>query len=143
MKTLYVTVGLPRSGKSTWAIKQNIPMVNPDSIRLAVHGQPFLKNAEPMVWAIAMYMVKSLFIAGHQHVLLDATCISQMERYGWKSDEWETTFILFDTTKEECIERAKKDNKKFLIPVIERMEEKENFRDTVWKEESFTIPDLS
>src|SRR5690554_6874569 len=31
---LICTVGLPRSGKTTWARKQSYPIVNPDSIRL-------------------------------------------------------------------------------------------------------------
>ena len=35
---LIVMVGLPRSGKTTWARKQGYPIVNPDSIRLAFHG---------------------------------------------------------------------------------------------------------
>ncbi|GAF94425.1 unnamed protein product, partial [marine sediment metagenome] len=64
-KKLILTVGLPRSGKTTWARKQGIPMVNPDSIRLALHGKAFIEEAEPMIWTIAKYMVRALFIAGH------------------------------------------------------------------------------
>ncbi|KKK82651.1 hypothetical protein LCGC14_2801230, partial [marine sediment metagenome] len=49
MKKLILTVGLPRSGKSTWARKQGHPIVNPDSIRLALYGEPFIEEAEPMI----------------------------------------------------------------------------------------------
>jgi len=38
MKILILTVGLPRSGKSTWAAKKGFPIVSPDAIRLAMHG---------------------------------------------------------------------------------------------------------
>ncbi len=33
MNRLILTVGLPRSGKTTWALEQGWPIVNPDSIR--------------------------------------------------------------------------------------------------------------
>ena len=72
MKVLILTVGLPRSGKSTWAKKQGYPIINPDSIRLALHGEHFIEDAEPMVWTIAMYMTKALFLAGHNKIIIDA-----------------------------------------------------------------------
>ena len=74
-KTLILTVGLPRSGKSTWAMQQGYPVVNPDSIRLALHGHRFREESEEHVWAIAKTMVNSLFIAGHDKVIVDATNI--------------------------------------------------------------------
>jgi predicted kinase len=36
MQQLILTVGLPRSGKTTWAKQQGVPMVNRDAIRLAL-----------------------------------------------------------------------------------------------------------
>src|SRR5258706_417694 len=52
--TLIVMVGLPWSGKSTWAREQgNWPIVCPDEIRFALHGQRFIAEAEPWVWTIA------------------------------------------------------------------------------------------
>lgn len=119
MKKLLLTVGLPRSGKSTWAKQQNIPIVNPDSIRLALHGQRFLPEAEPMVWAMAKYMVKSLFFAGHDAVILDATNITKQRRDEWKSKDWHRAFVLFDVSKDECLKRAQED--KDIIPIIEKM----------------------
>lgn len=114
---LVATVGLPRSGKSTWARTQAYPIVNPDAIRLALHGQKFVMNAEPFVWAIAKVMVRSLFEAGHQTVILDATNTTQKRRDEWKSKEWATYFKVFDTDKAECLRRADAE----LSPVIERM----------------------
>jgi len=119
MKTLYVTVGLPRSGKSTWARQQNVPTVNPDSIRLALHGQRFYPPAEQFVWAVTSLMVRALFIAGHDKVILDATNTTKSRRDKWSSTEWATCYVLFGTEKEECICRAGDDEE--LIRVIERM----------------------
>lgn len=45
-KTVILTSGLPRSGKTTWALKQSLSIVNRDAIRLALHGQPFIPEAE-------------------------------------------------------------------------------------------------
>ena len=116
--TLICTVGLPLSGKSTWAKSTGFPMVNPDSIRLALHGQPFAKSAEPMVWVQASYMVKALFLTGHSIVILDATNTTDKARRRWISDDWDTEFQIIDTSKEVCIKRA---GNEVMVAVIERM----------------------
>lgn len=122
MKTLILTVGLPRSGKSTWARSQIFPIINPDSIRLALHGKHFIAKAEPMVWTIAMYMTKALFLAGHDTVIVDATNITTKRCKFWENQNmWVCDYRIFDTSKEECIRRAIKDNREDLIPVIEEM----------------------
>jgi predicted kinase len=119
--TLIATVGLPRSGKSTWARRQGVPVVNPDSIRLALHGQPFIEEAEPWVWLFARTMVRSLFLAGHPTVILDATNVTRRRRREWVDGDWELRFEVFRTPAEVCIERALADGREYLVPVIERM----------------------
>lgn len=122
MKKLICTVGLPRSGKSTWAKKQGHPMVNPDSIRLALHGLRFEKLAEPFVWAIAQCMVRALFLAGHDTVIIDATNITKNRRaYWYNGGDWETEFFIIGTAKNECIKRAEKEDDQEIIPIIEGM----------------------
>jgi len=121
MPTLFATVGLPRSGKSTWARSQSCPIVNPDAIRIALHGQRFAAPAEPFVWAIAKVMVKALFEAGHASVILDATNTTEARRKEWISKSWQTHWRVFDTPKDICIERAKLSGMPDLIPVIEKM----------------------
>lgn len=127
MKTLIMTVGLPRSGKSTFAAdNRNIPCVNADSIRLALHGQPFIGLAEPFVWAIAKTMVRSLFIAGHDVVILDATNITRKRRDEWKSSAWLRFFIELVRSEDDCIQQAYEDGygeQHGLIDAIRRMAE--------------------
>lgn len=127
MNKLILTVGLPRSGKSTWSLMQGLPVVNPDSIRLALHGTDYIKEAEPMVWVLAKYMVRSLFFAGHETVILDATNTSKERRDFWISSEWETELKIFKTKSDECIRRAKECGKENLVPVIISMENKSDF----------------
>jgi predicted kinase len=121
MKTLIMPIGLPRSGKTTWARQNGNPIVSPDEIRLALHGQRFAAEAEPFVWAIAQVMVKALFAAGHDYVILDATNITRKRREVWRSELWRREFVVAGATKEQCIERAMKLGDSEIIPVIERM----------------------
>lgn len=125
-KKLVLTVGLPRSGKSTWAKAQGLPIVNPDAIRLALHGQRFQPEAEGFVWAIAYLMVDALFKAGHEDVIVDATNITQERRIPWikKFKECDIIYKVVDTSKDECIARAMKENDSVIIPIIESMAEK-------------------
>lgn len=134
MKILTLTVGLPRSGKSSWARKQGIPIVNPDSIRLALYGERFIEEAEPMVWCMAKYFVKALFLAGHDEVILDATNLTKKGRDFWDAPDWIRKFIRFDASKEECIKRAILDNRRDLLLIIVKMDEETDLSDILWSE---------
>ena len=124
MDTLICTVGLPRSGKSTWCKKmqeEGWVIVNPDSIRLALHGQRYCIEAEGFVWATAKVMVKALFLAGNNNIIFDATNTSKKRRDEWRSSMWRTEFKIFDTSPEICKERAIKDDMEDLISIIDAM----------------------
>jgi predicted kinase len=121
LPVLIITIGLPRSGKSTWAMKQNCPVVNPDSIRLALSGQAYVKELEPMVWTIAKYMVRSLFLAGHPTVIVDATNGTRERRSQWVDMEWATKAVVFTTSPSVCRGRAVTTDKAALLTVIDRM----------------------
>ena len=125
---LVLTVGLPRCGKSTWAKAQGSPIVSPDAIRLALHGREFIPLAEPFVWAIARVMVRALFLAGHEHVIVDATNNTKKRRLEWKSDAWILIHETFHDSADVCIERAKADGRLDLIAVIERMAAESDWR---------------
>lgn len=128
---LILTVGLPRSGKSTWAKQQGLPIVNRDAIRLALHGQRFLREAESMVTALENYMVRALFLAGHPKVIVDATNITAHRRKRWESDCWEVEIKIFPVGAETCIARAKADGDLDIIPHIERMVSQTDIREII------------
>ena len=76
MKLLISTMGRPRSCKSTWCMKQlkkGIPVVCPDTIRLALHGKLVDWQQERLVWTIAKTMVKYFFEQDYEVVIFDAT----------------------------------------------------------------------
>lgn len=104
-----MTVGLPRSGKTTWARDLILyPIVNPDAIRLEIYGQPFWPRGEPFVWATARAMVGSLFRAGHSTVILDATNTTVDRRSEWisRDKQWRREFHRVRCDVDVCIERA-------------------------------------
>jgi predicted kinase len=119
---LHITVGLPRSGKSTWAKTTGWPIVNPDSIRRALHGQRFYAAAEPFVWALAYTMVEALRLAGHADIVVDATNVSTKRRLEWATRYPDAIdWVIIDTPPYVCIERAQAEGDMELIPVIRRM----------------------
>ena len=123
---LILTVGLPRSGKDTWARQQGFPIVSPDAIRLAMHGQRFCASAEPFVWATAYVMVDALFRAGHHTVIVNATNTTVKRRSAWVDKFYpdvEIEYKVFDVGPDTCIQRAIDTGQEDLIPVIKRMAE--------------------
>ena len=123
---LIITIGLPKSGKSTWARKQNLPIVNPDSIRLALHGKRYEPLAEDMVWAIHFIMIRSLILAGHSKIIVDATHITEKRRtpYKIKFPDCKLTYHTVNTGRAECIRRAEEERDTEIIPIIENMASK-------------------
>lgn len=124
---LILTVGLPYSGKSVWARNHGSPIVNPDAIRRALHGQRFVQEAEDMVWAMAKLMVRSLFMAGHTAVIVDACNNTLKRRDFWQSPDWIRRYIVCDVHPEVCRERAKTMGDFEIEPIIVRMEGAQEF----------------
>jgi len=118
---LIVTVGLPRSGKTTWAMKQGVPVVCPDAIRLAMHGEAFIAKAEPWVWTSAYMMAEALFLAGHDTVIVDATNTTEKRRKEWTDRFKNVEFRVFATSMNECIKRALLTGRHELEPIIRGM----------------------
>ncbi len=126
MKPILIAMkGLPRSGKSTivTSLRRELgaPVVRRDAIRLALHGIRYKTEAEPMVKALSLYMIRSLFLAGHEFVICDETNYSRATRDALKDPSWDTVFYEVNTSPEVCKERAILTEQPDLIPVIDSM----------------------
>ena len=66
-------------------------------------------------------MVRSLFLAGHDTVILDACNNTRMRRDEWRSDEWDTVFKVIPESHLVCYTRADAQGDAGIVPVIERM----------------------
>ena len=109
---LLLTVGLPRSGKSTWARKQDAPIVCRDSIRESLTGDRRNFGEEKEVSRIEEIMVKALLLSGHEKVIVDATHLRIKYRHRWekfaKDNDYKVVYKTFDTSMKECQKRARK-----------------------------------
>lgn len=76
---LLVTVGLPGSGKSTWAHENVRHIVSPDRIRLEEFGVVFDADVEEAVWRRAREATRALLLEG-KLVCFDATSVSRRRR---------------------------------------------------------------
>lgn len=110
MAGLAIMCGLPRSGKTTYATRQEPAWVrvSPDDIRRALHGASFIDRAEPWVWATAETMARSLLIGG-RNVLIDATNTTRRERARWAdlARAFDLTLEIWwiPTDKQTCLAR--------------------------------------
>lgn len=122
-----LTVGLPRSGKSTWARSTGYPIVCPDSISVALHGRRlrFVAHAEAFVWAVAETMVAALLGAGHEKVIVDACHATESRRKQWhdrfSAPNTAVKCEVFDTPPAICKRRAAADGDQEIISLIDRM----------------------
>jgi predicted kinase len=111
MAKLAIMCGLPRSGKTTLAKRlerEGWVRVCPDEIRLALHGQPFVKEAESSVWTLAWARARALLQDDHM-VLIDATNLTKKSRNSWRKLAKEfglrLDIYLVETPFETCVER--------------------------------------
>ena len=126
---IILMVGLPRSGKTIWAKEYarknpNFIIVSPDTIRLALHNNRFIAEAEEFVWAIHYTMIKTLLLQGYD-IIVDATNTTEKRRkpYSYKFKGCHIRTKVIFTSKEICIERATKENDSEIIPIINKMAE--------------------
>ena len=128
MNKLVMTVGLPRSGKTT-LVKEKLDAgddtvtVCPDNIRMALYGKRFIVEAEDHVWAIAKTMVKALFLTGYTTVILDSTSGYRERREEWISTDWNRVFYVVDTPVDVCQQRAIDSGQPNLVDVITKMDD--------------------
>lgn len=116
---LVVVCGLPRSGKSTFARQLSSPMVEPDAVRLAFQGRPFIRETEEWIWSLVRLMVRSLFYAGHADVVTTGIYGSKIQRRQWLANEiWRPVFCCVETPVQECLNRAKATLRPELEPVV-------------------------
>ncbi|KIL44333.1 ATP-binding protein [Jeotgalibacillus soli] len=108
---LGIMCGMPLSGKSTFAKilqSQGWVRVSLDDLRLALHGQIYKAEAEPLVWESTELMVRSFLKSGHK-VVVDTTNRTRERRKRWirVAKEFGLTLEIFhvDTDFETCKER--------------------------------------
>lgn len=132
---LYFLVGLAHSGKSTFANKwknehrgtnyleynPNRVVIEGDSFRKALYGRSFQIEAEAFVFASMDIATRALLNTGYD-VLIDETCTTEATLLRYLRLDENAQPIFIDTPKTECINRAVKHNKSYLVLPIVRMD---------------------
>lgn len=127
MRKLIMMIGLPRSGKSTYAVfnRGNAVIVSADDFRQLMYGQRFYKLGEAMMWATRDICLRVLLQQGAE-VIIDETNITSEGRaklvrlaheYGYTV---EAVYVMTDA--DECKGRAVATGQDDLLPIIDRMD---------------------
>jgi predicted kinase len=82
-KKLIVLVGLPGSGKSTWAAQQGVGVLSSDAVRALLTGDAQNQAANPLVFPTLHYLLGMRVKAGMEATILDATSLTPKERKAW------------------------------------------------------------
>lgn len=76
-------VGLPKSGKTTYAKTLGFPIVSLRAIRETLHIRSYAPESEDLICSMARIFIKSLFLSGSDTVIVDATNVRHKHRRNW------------------------------------------------------------
>lgn len=105
-KTLILMVGLPKAGKTTKALKSKHPIVGSDAIKQVVNRGVDIPENDRRIEIFTKTMVKTLFSAGHETVILDDCNETKQKRDKWISEDWSREFDEVKTNKKTCLSRT-------------------------------------
>lgn len=116
------TVGLPRSGKSTFSkmlqTKYNFVIINRDAIRLELYGQAFFAGGEEYVSAVCNTMIKTL-TSQNIDVVIDETHVNEKTQLEHaQASKQPIHWVYFNTSSSCCVQRALDNNQPLLVDVI-------------------------
>jgi predicted kinase len=108
-QVIVLLVGLPGSGKSTWAASQGIIPLSSDAVRHLLADDATDQTIHVRVFATLRYLLRHRLAIGRPVTYIDATHLTPGEREpyariaGWYGCELEAVF--FDVPVEVCMER--------------------------------------
>ena len=106
---IVVLVGLPGSGKSTWARGQGYAVLSSDEIRAWLIDDPTNQNIHRRVFATLRYLLKHRLSLGRPYTFIDSTNLTVRERrpYVKLGDlfDCDVEAVYFDTPVEVCLHR--------------------------------------
>lgn len=124
LPVLYVMVGLPGSGKSTYAKTLGCPIVSSDAVRAELYGNESIQGSAHEVFNIVHKRINDYLREGKSCVY-DATNLSIKNRNPWPNiPECRKVAIVVDTPYAQCLERNATRKRKVPENVIARMAKK-------------------
>ena len=102
-------VGLPGSGKSTWAAAQPHTSLSSDQIRLILSGDESNQAIHAAVFSTMRFLLRQRLTLGARATILDATHLERKWRRLWiqLGAQYGATVeaVYFNTPLEECLKR--------------------------------------
>ena len=104
-----VLVGLPGSGKSTWAAAQTEAALSSDEMRRLLADDPTDQSIHRRVFAALRYLARARHEIGRPVTYIDATNLTVRDRRPWiklaEMLDCDAEAIFFDTALEICMAR--------------------------------------
>jgi predicted kinase len=108
-KKVIVLVGLPGSGKSTWAARQGTGVLSSDATRALLAGDAQNQVVNRLVFPTLHYLLAMRVKAGMDATILDATSLTAKERRAWiraaEALGCNAEAVFFDTPLAVCKSR--------------------------------------
>ncbi len=128
--TVVVLVGIPGSGKSTWAAKQGVPVLSSDEMRRILTGDVTNQQINRLVFRMMRRCLEAMLEARVERVVVDSTALTRRERRTWirwaELHGCQVEAVFFDTPAELCrarnIKRDRVVPKEAMARLLSRME---------------------
>ena len=104
-----VLVGLPGSGKSTWAASQALPTLSSDALRVLLSDDATNQAIHSRVFATLRYLLRQRLDLARPVTCIDATNLTPAERRPYiaaaRAHDAVAEAVWFDVPVELCLER--------------------------------------
>lgn len=118
-------VGLPGSGKSTWAREQGLPILSSDDVRVLLTGDEDNQNVHKQVFAALRFLLRQRLAIGMPVTAIDATNLMPKFRRDWiaiaRKFGAQAEAVFFDVPVEICHQRNRDRDRVVDPAVIDRM----------------------
>jgi predicted kinase len=124
-RALVLLIGIPGSGKSTYATLRNLPTVSTDALRLLLFDNVSEQRFQDHVFSVLRHVIRARLDAGIARTFVDATNLGPHERkplislatqYGYPA-----CALYFDTPLEICMQRNRQRGRLVPEEVLLRM----------------------